>query len=351
MAYGGRKKAAALPGFQEILEQDLKPKKYRPVYVLAGEDTHRGEAVVEQIRKDALGDSGSAFNFHVFQGDQVSIGRVLQQALSLPMLGGLQVVWVKHAGPLVGNAEGQDALEKYLTSPVKETVLILSLEKADRRKKWVQVSQEQGFLFDFSPPAGEALVQWVLKAAKREGLPLESEQARVLCDLVGNDLHSLRSEITKLALLAEDSGRAPTSEELGKIIMDQAALEGYEITANLEPGRTADVLKTWYRLAEWGRSPYEIAPLILSRVRRGSLLANCRLRGLDDKEIGGLTGQNPWSFRYLEPMIRGLGRARMSQALKASLECDVKLKSSPLKPDIIIEKTIMELCKKESPDS
>lgn len=351
MAYSGRRKANALPGFQELLEQDLKPKKYREVYVLAGEDTHRGEAVVEQIRKDALGDSGSAFNFHVFQGDQAPVERVVQQALSLPMLGGVQVIWVKHAEGLVSNADGQAAMEKYLAGPVKETILILSMEKADRRKKWVKLCQEGGFLFDFSPPAGEALVQWVLKAAKREGLPLGHEQAQVLCDLVGNDLHSLRSEITKLALLAEDRGEPPTSEELGRIIMDQAALEGYEITANLEPGRTGDVLRTWYRLAEWGRSPYEIAPLILSRVRRGSLLANCRRQGLDDKEIGGLSGQNPWSFRYLEPMIRGLGPKGLSRALKVSADCDRRMKSSPLKPDIIIEKTIMELCRRDSGDS
>lgn len=349
MAYS-RKKKADLPGFQELLEQDLRPKKYRPVYVLAGEDTHRGEAVVDQIRKDALGESGSAFNYHVFQGDQAPFERVLQQALSLPMLGTLQVVWVKHAEGLVSTADGQAAMEKYLSGPVRETILILSMDKADKRKKWVKLCQEQGFLFDFAPPAGEALVQWVLKAAQREGLPLDQEQARILCDLVGNDLHSLRSEITKLALLAEDRGEAPTSEEIGRIIMDQAALEGYEITANLEPGRTADVLKTWYRLAEWGRSPYEIAPLILSRVRRGTLLARCRDLGMDDREIGSLTGQNPWSFRYLEPMIRGLGPRGLARAQKASLECDRRMKSSPLKPEIIIEKTIMEVCRRDERD-
>jgi DNA polymerase III delta subunit len=345
-----RRKKTDLPGFQELLEQDLKTRKYRPVYVLAGEDSHRAEAVVEQIRKDALGESGSAFNYHVFQGDQTPFARVLQQALSLPMLGSLQVVWVKHAEGLVATTDGQTAMEKYLAGPVEETILVLTMERADKRKKWVKLCQEQGFLFDFAPPAGEALVQWVLKAAAREGLPLGHEQARILCDLVGNDLHSLRSEITKLALLAEDRGEAPTSEEIGRLIMDQAALEGYEITANLEPGRTADVLRTWYRLAEWGRSPYEIAPLILSRVRRGTLLARCRDRGMDDREIGALTGQNPWSFRYLEPMIRGLGPRGLARALRASLDCDRRMKSSPLKPDIIIENTIMEVCRHDDDD-
>jgi len=51
-------------------------------------------------------------------------------------------------------------------------------------------------------------------------------------------------------LLVEDRGQAINAEELGRIIMDQAALEGYEITANLEPGKAQEVLKTWFRLSE-----------------------------------------------------------------------------------------------------
>jgi len=347
VGYSRGKKGAAIPGFQDLVDQDLKTGKFRPVYLLAGEDTLRIEGVVEKIRKDALGVSGSAFNFHIFQGDQTPVEKIIQVALSLPMLGDRQVIWVKQADRCLGNQDSQGAMEKFLGNPVTETILILSSGKVDRRKKWVKVCQENGYLFDFTPPSGEALVQWVLKAGRRENLPLEPDQARILCDLVGNDLLSLKSEIDKLALLTEDRGQAVSSEELGRIIMDQAALEGYEITANLEPGQAAEVLKTWFRLSEWGRSPYEIAPLLMSRVRKGALLAAGRDSGMADREIGALTGQNPWSFRYLEPMVRGMGKMGMGTALKAALECDRRLKGSPLNPNVIIEKLIMDLCRDE----
>ena len=345
MGYSRNSKGPNLPGFQDLVDQDLKTGKFRPVYLLAGEDTLRIEGVVNKIRKDALGETGSAFNYHVFQGDQAPVEKILQQALSLPMLGNRQVIWVKQADKCLGGSDVQDALEKYLGNPVEETILILTADKVDKRKKWVKICLEGQFLFDFTPPAGEALIQWVLKAARRENLPLEADQARVLCELVGNDLLSLKSEIDKLALLAEDRGEGISSEEIGRIIMDQAALEGYEITANLEPGKAAEVLKTWYRLSEWGRSAHEIAPLIISRVRKGSILAAGRSSGMDDREIGALSGQNPWSFRYLEPMVRGMGKEGLGSALSAALSCDRRLKGSPLKPNIIIEKLILDLCR------
>lgn len=335
---------SALPRLRDLVNEDLKTGRFRPVYVLAGDDALRIEQVVHSIRDRALGADASGFNFHAFQGDQVEISRVVQQAMSLPMFAGAQVVWVRHADRLLGDAASQAVFEKYLARPVPETILVLSMEKADRRKKWAKTCQAAGFLFDFSPPSGEELVRWVVKAAQREQLPLSAEQARVLCELVGSDLLSLKSEIDKLALLAEDRGRPLETEEIGHIIMDQAELEGYEITSNLTPGRAADVLRTWFRLAEWGRSAYEIAPLVGSRVRKGALLAACRDAGEDDKATASRTGQNPWSFRYLEPMLRELGPEGLRRALAAVLACDRELKSSPLKPDIILEKTIADVC-------
>ena len=347
MGYRKSKKSNTDLSFQDLVDQDLKTGKFRPVYVLAGEDVLRMEGVVQKIRKDALGESGAAFNYHVMQGDQVEFGTVLQQALALPMLGRVQVIWVKQADKLLSTADNQAQMEKYLAAPVDETILILSADKADRRKKWVKLCQQSGFLFDFSPPTGEALVQWVLKAARLSQLALGQEEAGVLCDLVGNDLLSLKSEIDKLSLLQEDRGQPLSATELRQVIMDQAALEGFEITANLQPGKAREVLTTWFRLAEWGKTAYEMSPLLISRVRKAGILACGRREGMADREIGGLSGQNPWSFRYLEPMIKGWGVHGHAVALRTVLQCDRKLKSSPLKPDIIIEKTILDLCRED----
>jgi len=346
MGYSRSKSGSSVPGFQELVNQDLKTGSYRPVYLFAGDDPLRMSGVVDKIRKDTLGDAGSAFNFHTLHGDQIGVERLIQQALALPMMGSVQLIWVKNADLCLGTQDSQAALEKYLSNPVKETILVLTTSKADKRLKWVKACVSNGYFFDFSPPEGEALVQWVLKAAKREGLELGRQEAEILCDLVGNDLLGLKNEISKLALYADQSGGSLTAKELSRIIMDQAELQGFDITNDLEPGKSREVLKTWFRLAEWGKSAYEISPLMLSRIRKGAMLSVCRKQGMSDKEIASLTGSSPWGFRFLDPMIRGLGEQGISRALKTSLECDRKLKSSPISPDLIVEKTVMELCKK-----
>jgi len=112
----------------------------------------------------------------------------------------------------------------------------------------------------------------------------------------------------------------------------------------LAPGRAADTLRTWFRLRDWGRTAYEISPLVLARVRRASVLDAARAGGMSDQDLAQRTGQNPWSFRYFEPMLRELGPDGIRAALKAAGQCDRRLKSSPLKPSIILEQTLAEIC-------
>lgn len=350
MGYRRGNKGSSVPGFQDLVNQDLKSGNFRPVYLLVGDDPLRIEGVVQKISKDALGETGKSFNFHTLHGDQVGVDRVIQQAMALPMLGSVQVIWLKNADLCFSTQEKQASMEKYLSAPVKETILIMTANKADKRLKWVKACVSGGFFFDFSPPEGAELLKWVQKAAQREGLTLGRRETEILCDLVGNDLLGLKNEIAKLALLADQRGGQLSPEEMSRIIMDQAELQGFDITNELEPGKAHLVLKTWFRLAEWGKSAYEISPLLHSRIRKGALLAACREQGMPDSETASLTGSSPWGFKFLDPMIRGLGPAGISKAMNTSLECDRKLKSSPLNPDIIIEKTIMELCRRSSGD-
>ncbi len=339
------KKKNSGPTFQDLVNEDLKTGEYKGVYVFEGDDALRVEAVVERIKKDVLGDGGSVFNFHVLHGDVVPIAKIIQQALTLPMMAGRQVIWVKNADQSLGDQASQAHLEKYLENPVSETILILAMDRADKRKKWAKLCVSKGFVYDFSPPEGDALLQWITRMAKKENLVLDRQGAMMLAELVGNDLMSLKNEIEKLALVAETMGGKLDSEALSKIIMDQAQLSGFDITEHLMPGHTASALKTWYRMSEWGKTAYEISPLLVSRIRKAAILANGRQAGLADRDIGALTGTNPWSFKFLTPLVNGLGPKGVRDSLKTALECDVRLKSSPLKPDIILEKAIMDLCK------
>ncbi len=345
MSYARGTNKTTVPGFKEILNQDLKHKRFRPLYILAGEDSLRKEGIIQKIRKDALGAAGS-FNDHIFDGESCDPARVYQQILSMPMMGGRQLVVVKHAEKFLDGQGSLDHFERYLEDPVAECIFILLMTKADRRKTWVKKALKAGYYFELTNPSGENLLQWIIKAARRLELDFDKEQAALLAELLGDDLLSIKNELDKIALMQEDRGHAFTSQDLRDLVMDQAELQGYEITEHLQPGAAGKMLKTWFRLAEWGRTAYEVSPVVLSRIRRGYLLEHARREGLSEAEIARLTGQNPWSFRFLGTMLANMGSDGLARAQETALKCDRLLKSSPLEPGAVFEKSIMELCRR-----
>jgi len=342
-AWRGSRKGAG-PGFRELVRDDLKTRNYRPVYILAGEDVFRQESVVNHIKDDVLGEANASFNFHLFQGDQVNVDRVLQQANSFPMLGGRQLIWVRQADLCISDQSSGDALCAYAENPVEQTILVLTAEKLDKRKKWVKTCRSLGFVFELVPPGGEDLVDWTLKAARRVGLPLDRDMAGLLIDLVGADLFALSAEIDKLALLVEDTGQELNSETLAAVIMDQARLREFDINNNLGPGQADTVLKVWYRLARWGKTAYEIAPLVLWRIRMMALVAASRKHESTPKGVALRSGVNQWTCQQLIPVVDRLGEAGVRRAVTQSQKCDASLKSSPVDPAIILEKTLVDIC-------
>ncbi|MBK7702709.1 MAG: DNA polymerase III subunit delta [bacterium] len=230
--WGGRSEG---PDFAS-LRRELAAGSFRPVYLLAGEDTHRASSIVEYLVNKLLGASGSAFNSHVFDGEQAGCDKILQQARSYPMFGDRQVIWVKRAEHMVGDAASEQALQRYLADPVAATTLILMSEKVDGRKSWVKACKTAGCFFEMAPPSGRDLVDWTVRRAKDKKLPLALELAEMLVELVGDDLHALDGELDKLALIAAEAKDGLDEEALRAVILEQRAIDPFELVKQLGPG-------------------------------------------------------------------------------------------------------------------
>ena len=332
------------PTFQQLVDLDLRERQYKPVYILVGEDTLRIESVVESLRNGLLGKEGSAFNYHVFHGEQAVVGDVLAQALSYPMLGGNQVIWLRNAEDNTVDKAAETALVKYLQDPVQATCMIVSALKVDGRRKWVKAARDKGYLFDFSPPKGYSLMEWVRKATRKAGLKLDNSLLEVLIDLVGEDLHALSAELEKLALLAEEREEPLTAEMLAEIVMAQGEVGKFELVDNLQPGNPGPALKIWFTQAAWGARAEEVAPILLWRIRKIALLAALMKDKIPDGDLPSLAGLHPWVCNRLKESIRHLKPQGVARGLQASYRCDRSLKRHSLRPEIALERAILEIC-------
>jgi DNA polymerase III delta subunit len=328
--------------FEDLLKEDLKTRCYKEIYVFDGPDSFRIESVVERLQADALDAASAVFNVHNLHGDQAGWSQVLQQAASYPMLGARQLVRVRHVDRMAKDEDGEAALRAYFSNPMPTTILVLTAEKLDRRRAWVQDARKKGYLVGFTAPEGAQLLAWARKAAQRAKLTLDDAALRTLVDLVGGDLQTLSNEIEKLALLSDTWGRPPTVDDVASIVMEQAQLNAFAITDVLQPGHAAEALRTWQRLREWGEDPQGLAPLVISHLRRTALVAAMLRDGATPPEIAAAARLNPWLVgSKLAPTARANTADGGRRLLAAATACEHSLKRSPVPTSLAFETMLL----------
>ena len=99
---------------------DLKAKKYAPVYILQGEETFYIDLISNYIEQNVLSDSDKSFNQVILYGRDSPVNVILSHAKRFPMMAERQVVMVREAQdiPDLAKEMGQKLLLDYFTRPL-----------------------------------------------------------------------------------------------------------------------------------------------------------------------------------------------------------------------------------------
>jgi DNA polymerase-3 subunit delta len=331
----------------QTLRSEFKSGSTKLIYLLEGENPDKVRGVVEYLSNTLLGESGAAFNFHKYDGDQHGIDKLLQQSVAIPMMSDCQLLWIRNADKSVSDQKLEDALVKYFDKPEQSSVIIFSANKFDGRKKWVKSAKAAGYFYDLNPPKGVALVTSTISEAKKHGLTLDSELAELLVEMTGEDQIAITTELAKIALIVDDNGFAKKDDIL-KIILDQRSVDVFSFVNAIGPGKTATGLEIFRKYLAEGRSVYEIAPLLIWKIKQIALVQSLLNEGLSEREIPGRAGMSPYAARQSIVAAKSWGLDGVNAALFACNQCEKDLKGSPLGPEIVLERTILSIC---NPDS
>ena len=91
-----------MPVQPDIVLQDLKAKKYAPIYFLQGDESFYIDVITEYIEKNILSDADKAFNQVVAYGQDIDITTILNHARAYSMFSDRKVVIIKEAQEIKG---------------------------------------------------------------------------------------------------------------------------------------------------------------------------------------------------------------------------------------------------------
>ena len=186
--------------FQQLLT-DIKQQKFKPVYLLHGQEPYFIDTISKALEKHTLTEEEKSFNLTVMYGKDSDVNQLMESAKRYPMMAERQVVIVKEAQGM----RNIEAIESYLANPLPTTVLVIAYKgkKVDGRKKWLKLAQKNGVEF-FSKPIYENQVPaWVEKYLKGRNYQISPKAAALIAESLGTDLAKITNELDKLMLNVE----------------------------------------------------------------------------------------------------------------------------------------------------
>jgi DNA polymerase III subunit delta len=187
--------------------KDLKNRKYKPVYLLHGDEPYFIDQVSNYVEHHLLPEAEKGFNQTVLYGKDTDIMTVLGASKRYPMMADYQVVLVKEAQEMKWGTDSDDKksinpLQAYLENPLPSTILVFCYKygKFDKRKKTYKAIEKSGLIFESGSLYDSKIPAWVESYLTEKSYKINQQASLMLAEYLGNDLSKIANELDKLML-------------------------------------------------------------------------------------------------------------------------------------------------------
>lgn len=211
----------------EGIMKDLRERKFKPVYLLMGNEPYYIDAIADYIADNAIEPEQRDFNQIVVYGLDSTPVQVMDAAHAAPMMAEYQVVIVREAQLM----KGVEQLEKYIRNPIPSTILVVCYKKeAPKSKKgWVAEAEKNGVFFESKKLRDYNLPGFITKHLKEKGCEIEQKACMMIADSIGTDLSRVVSELDKLFLTLPEGTTRIVPEHVEKQIGISKDYNVYEL--------------------------------------------------------------------------------------------------------------------------
>lgn len=310
-----------------------------PVYLLVGDDDVEMTRLAGELA-GVVEEELRAFNLdRLYAGEKTARpAAIVQAARTLPMMSTRRVVLVLRAEKILKPRRGAkdeadegeeggatDALEAYVKSPEPLTTVVFVASDVDRVRRLFKAIQKHATIVECWGLKGsrdgkgvdlrqaarqaEALVR---QAAAEAGQQIEPRAAQLVASRAGLDIATLRGDVERLLLYAAGK-KTITLDDAKAVVTAETSQDDWAVTSAIQRGDRAEALRQLGLALESGGVSYRIL------------------------------GQLAW---FVRDKLPGIDPKRVRPAIEALFRADLDLKSSGGDPRVLLERLVVDLCRK-----
>ena len=312
--------------FDSIMN-DLKARKFLPVYYLMGDESYYIDQISDYIAEHVLQPEERDFNQTILFGSDVTASQIADAARRYPMMSEHQVVIVKEAQ----NIKNTEALEKYFKAPQTSTILVFCHKNGTidgRKREYVKAIQGAGVLFESKKLRDRDLPPFIEAYLKLKNVSIDPKSTQIIADSIGSDLSRLTSELDKVCLSLPENDKKVTpqvvEEQIG-VSKDFNSFELRDAIVNRNVFKANQIVKYFDDNPKAG-SIYSFLPMLFNYFQNLMTAYYAPNNKSQERVAEWLELRNPWAAKDYMTGMRNYSGLKVMQIIGKIREIDAKSK-------------------------
>lgn len=180
------------------LTDDIKARKFKPVYLLTGEENYYIDEASDFIEHNIVDENFRDFDQTILYGRDVDMRTVIAYAQQFPMMSPVKLVLVKEAQDIP--IKEWDLLTTYLENPSAQSILVFCYrhKKLAKNTKVYKAIDKAGVVFEKNKLYESQIPDWIGTYINRHGHTITQKGAVLIAESLGNDLGKIANELNKV---------------------------------------------------------------------------------------------------------------------------------------------------------
>jgi len=314
-----------------------------PFYFLYGSESFYRMEIIQALSHKLITPDNRDFNLENFDARETSVGDWLGAAKILSFLGGIKLIVVRNLHDTTLEDPEQKLLLEYITNPELDSCLVITVDKADKKRKLYKTLIAQPGALSCEAPQEASLINWVKGRATSFGYNLNTEAARKMVDSVGAKPGILAKEFEKVMTYAGKESRISetmVAEVVGEIKTENAFL----LTEALKEKKAEKALLLLKNQLDQGEDPIKILGLIAWQLRTLWEVKYYQAQKYGVQKIAKQMGAKPFLVEKAMQYTKNFNRSNLRKGMKFLFEADRELKTSGRDPQGILETLLLRIC-------
>ncbi len=314
--------------FKQI-ENDIKSKKFSPIYLLMGEEEFYIDYLTNLIIENSISKSEKEFNYNVLYGKETDIDEIISICKKFPLMSNHQVVVIKEAQDL---SRTIDKLSDYANNFLESTILIINYKhkSLDKRKSLYKLISKNGVVFESKRLYENQVQQWIKDQLNNKSIKISNKAVAMIVDFLGTDLSKIDNELTKLLQLKKNL-KEVSENEIEKYIGISKEYNNFELRNAISEKNAFKA----FQIADYFAKNPNSNPLVVTISMVFDFFSKLLLyhanESLPDSKKAIIMKINPYFIKEYNKASKNYSIKKVTQVISIIREYDLKSKGSGVK--------------------